>query len=129
MKASDFDIGDTVKDYDTGNRGTVIGNKLSDGDQVVAVEWEHGALTRANVDEITKYDTVLEAELEAEFAVVQVKITQAAQLLNEANSLLKARGLSLREASYDENGEENFDYSALFTEIRRAGWSTSSINC
>jgi hypothetical protein len=125
MKASDFDIGDAVKDYDTGNRGTVIGNKLSDGDQVVAVEWDDGSLTKANIDDLTKHDTALEAE----FAVVQVKITQAAQLLNEANSLLKARGLSLREASYDENGEENFDYSALFTEIRRAGWSTSSMNC
>jgi len=116
MKASDFDIGDAVKDYDTSKRGTVIGNKLSDGDQVVAVEWDDGSLTKANIDDLTKHDTALEAE----FAVVQVKITQAAQLLNEANSILKARGLSR---------EENFDYSALFTEIRRAGWSTSSINC
>jgi hypothetical protein len=121
MKASDFDIGDPVKDYDTGNRGTVIGNKLSDGDQVVAVEWDNGSLTKANVDELTKYDSALDAE----FAIVQVKLTQAAQLINDANSLLKAHGLSLREASYDENGEENFDYFALFTEIRRAGWSIS----
>ena len=125
MKASDFEVGDMVKDYDTGNRGTVIGNKLSDGDHVVAVEWDDGSLTKANVDELTKHDTVLEAE----FAVVQVKLTQAAQLLNEANNLLKARGLSLRGASYDENGGENFDYSDLFSEIRRAGWSTSSMNC
>lgn len=126
MKASDFEVGALVKSYDEPTkRGTVIGNQLSDGDQVVAIEWEDGSLTKSNIDDLK----VINSALEAEYAAVQLKLDQAAKLMKEANAILRSHGVSLRDAEYDDEGEELIDTSALFAEIRGAGWSTSSMNC
>lgn len=57
MRASDLDIDTQVK-LD-GKRGTVIGNKLS-GDNMVAIEWEDGTLTKECATDLSVVDSALE---------------------------------------------------------------------
>lgn len=125
MKSSDFEVGCKVKHLDEGHRGVVIGNKLSDGDQVVAVELDDGSLKKINVEDLT----VLDDKLEEEFAQIQLKLTEAARALREANKLMRAHGTDLSSAEFDSEYEDLLDISELFAQLREAGWSTSSMRC
>lgn len=107
-------------------KGTVIG-KSSQGDQVVAVEWDSGDLARVNVNDIRT-----EASLEDEFKEFQesvdAKLTEAAKLIREAGQMAAQRGVDLQD--YDSEGEEPlFDYGQIEGAMRSAGWNTSSWHC
>lgn len=126
MKASDFEIGATVKSCEAGTRGTIIGNKLSDGDQVVAVEWEDQTLTKYNVSDLKLIDTTLEAE----YAIIQEKVRAAAQLLSEANQIAKKNKTSLYELEQNYVDDEPvINFGSLMSELDEGGWSTSSMSC
>jgi hypothetical protein len=107
-------------------KGTVIG-KSSQGDQVVAVEWDSGDLARVNVADIRT-----EASLEDEFnefrELVDAKLAEAASLIREAARMAESRGKDLQD--YDsENDDYLFDYGQIEGAMRDAGWNTSSWHC
>lgn len=126
--AADFPNDTRVVSKANHNRkGTVIGNKLRQGDHVVAVEWEDGNLARVNVA-----DLLTEASLEDEFKAFQAevdgKLSEAAKLIREAATLAESRGKDL--LSYDPDGEDNmFDTYQIESAMRDAGWNTSSWHC
>ena len=126
--ASDFSIEQNVQHKGNKNRkGVVIGNKLSDGDQVVAVEWADGALPKVNVNDIQKCLSI-EEEFQAMVEEVNSKITQAATLIREAAALAEANGKDLRSTD-DENYDYLFDQGKLESAMEDAGWNTSSWHC
>jgi hypothetical protein len=102
-------------------KGTVIGNKLSQGDAVVAVEFDDGTLTRVNVGDI-----LLESDLEDDFKKfveqVNAKIVAAATLIDEAYDLAQTRGKDLRSTD-DEHGEYLFDTDPIEGSMDNAGFS------
>lgn len=126
--ASDFPIDQNVYAKSNKNRkGVVIGNKLSDGDQVVAVEWADGNLTKANVNDIEKC-----LSLEEEFKLVQdqvnEKLVTAANLVREAAQLAQSQGKDLQD--WDPDGDDYlFDTYTLKRAMGDAGWNTSSWSC
>jgi hypothetical protein len=126
--ASDFPIEQNVYAKSNKSRkGVVIGNKLSDGDQVVAVEWADGNLTKANVNDIEKC-----LSLEEEFQLVQTQVNekfeQAAALVREASALAASNGKDLQDWD-SESGDPLFDTYVLKQAMNAAGWNTSSWNC
>jgi hypothetical protein len=126
--ANDFPIEQNVQHKgNKARKGVVIGNKLSDGDQVVAVEWADGTLAKANVNDIEKC-----LSIEEEFAAMQQqvndKIAQAATLIREAAALAAANGKDLRSTD-DENYDYLFDQDSLESAMEDAGWNTSSWHC
>lgn len=126
MKASDFPV-DTrvVLKHETSRKGIVIGNKLSDSDEVVAVEWDSGDLLKVNVN-----DLMPEKTLDEEFhALLMEKIEAAAALLGEANALAKTKGYRLRDLEYDDDGETDVSLYPILKQINAGGWSTSSMGC
>ena len=57
MKAKDMAIGTKVKWYSNLETGKVIANELRQGDEVVAVEWDHGySVNCCNVNALIKID-------------------------------------------------------------------------
>lgn len=126
MKASDFEIGATVKSCETGTRGTIIGNKLSDGDQVVAVEWENQTLTKYNISDLK----LVNSTLEAEYAIIQENVRAAAHLLSEANKIAQKNGTNLCGLEQEYDGDEPLiNMGALMNALDEGGWSTSSMSC
>lgn len=124
--AKDFPVDSEIRHL--GNktrRGTVIGNNLKDGDQVVAVEWADGSLAKVNVNDI---EICLSVEEEFELVKDQVneKLQRAAELIHEANKLAREGGRSgLVEESYD----STFEVHLLENAMEQAGWNTSSWYC
>lgn len=126
--ASDFPIDQNVYAKSNKNRkGVVIGNKLSDGDQVVAVEWADGSLTKANLNDIEKC-----LSLEEEFKLAQdqinEKLSAAATLVREAAQLAQSQGKDLQDWD-SESGDGLFDTYTLKRAMGEAGWNTSSWSC
>lgn len=117
MKAKDLEIGTRVSKKLNGRLGTVIGNKLSDGDEVVAVEWNDGSLTKANVNDLEN------RAIELAYELIQEKMIEAAAALNAARILASDNHTSLSSLYY------NLDFSAFFDAMDDAGWSTSSMHC
>lgn len=126
--ASDFAIDTNVRHKgNTKRRGVVIGNKLSDGDQVVAVEWDDGALSKVNVNDL-QVILSLEEEFKQMQSQVNDKIQEAAKLIREAADIAESHGKDLR--SWDQDGEDYlFDQYELESAMSDAGWNTSSWNC
>jgi len=126
--ATDFPIDQNVQHKGNKNRkGVVIGNKLSDGDQVIAVEWADGSLSKVNVNDIEKCLS-LEEEFEAMVGEVNSKINQAAALIREAARIAEANGKDLRSTD-EENYDYLFDQGELESAMEDAGWNTSSWHC
>jgi hypothetical protein len=121
MKAHEMKVGTAVVDAD-GFRAMVIGNQLSDGDETVALEYPDSTLCKYNVNDLK----VLDIEFEEFILIVNKKIEKAAMLLSEANALAEERGRELRDLEYD---EDLASMDPIMTELRRAGWSTSSMGC
>ncbi len=122
--ASDFAIDSNVHaKANKARKGVVIGNKLSDGDQVVAVEWADGTLAKVNVNDIQTCLSI-EEEFKALQSQVGDKIAAAAELLNEANKLAGEAGYCLGD-SYDFYEQVR----PLLRAMDNAGWSTSSLSC
>ena len=127
MKAKDVEIGAKVRDvgqYPV-QRGTIIGTKLSDGDEVVAVEWADGSLTKANINDLT----VVDPELENDFQQIALCMKAAAKLINEANLLAKNHGTDISSLYYNEEEDIDLSISTLFNALNSAGWSASSMLC
>jgi hypothetical protein len=126
--ASDFPVDQNVQHKGNKSRkGVVIGNKLSDGDQVVAVEWADGSLAKVNVNDIEKCLS-LEEEFQAMRDQVNGKIQQAAALIREAAELAESHGKDLK--SWDRDSEDYlFDQYELESAMGDAGWNTSSWGC
>lgn len=126
--ASDFPNESNIRAKANKNRkGVVIGNKLSDGDQVVAVEWADGTLGKMNVNDIE-----ICLSMEEEFKLLQNevngKLQQAAALIREANQLAEAQGKNLRSLD-DESYDYMFDTNPIENAMDEAGWNTSSWYC
>lgn len=126
--ASDFNQGQSIQSKSNlKHRGTVIGNKLSDGDQVVAVEWEDGALSKANVNDI-QVCLSIEEEFKNFQDEINAKLQQAADLVREAADLAAGRNLDLL-SNDEENYERLFDIDTLEGAMEQGGWNTSSWYC
>lgn len=124
MKAINIDIGSRVRMVaDVDHKGTVIGNKLPSGDEVLAIEWDNGELDRVNVHDVELYD----AQIEKDFEQVQKEIELAAEALGRANALCSKHKTDLSSAIY--NDDYHITIRSLFQELNGAGWSTSSMNC
>lgn len=127
-KATDFNPEQSIQlKSNLKKRGVVIGNRLSDGDEVVAVEWEDGTLQKVNANDI---QVCLSAEEEFELFRSQVneKLAAAAALIREAGQLAGKEGKDLQ--SYDdESGDTMFDTYQLERAMRDTGWNTSSWHC
>jgi len=126
--ASDFSIESSIQlKSNLNKRGTVIGNRLSDGDQVVAVEWEDGTLTKVNVNDIQ-----ICLSMEEEFSVmveeVNDKLKQAADLILEANELASKKGKNLQSTD-DRDYDRLFEIGHIENAMEEAGWQTSSWYC
>jgi hypothetical protein len=118
MKTKDLAVGTSVHHrLDKTVIGTIIGNKLSDGDEVVAVEWANGDLQKVNVNDLE------DRSLEFAYEQIQKKMSEAAAALDAARILATANHTSL----YSLNDELNF--SDFFEALDSAGWSTSSMFC
>lgn len=107
-------------------KGCVIG-KSSQGDQVVAVEWDSGDLARVNVADI-RTEVSLEEEFNEFRELVDAKLAEAANLIREAAKMAESRGKELQD--YDPDTDDRlFDYSQIEGAMRDAGWNTSSWHC
>jgi len=126
--ASDYEVEQTVQATANPKRkGVVIGNKLSDGDQVVAIEWADGTLAKVNANDIQPSMSI-EEEFELFKSQVNEKLQQAADLIREANALAGAQGKDLQ--AYDSEAEDAmFDSHLLERAMRDSGWNTSSWHC
>ncbi len=123
-----MEVGAVVRMYDDHDyKGTVIGNKVSDGDEVVAIEWDNGVLSKENVNDLKLVS--LDNDFEIFQAKLMEKIYAASALLNEANEMAKTRGKSIRDLEWDNEGETGVTLYPIFQQIKRAGWSTSSLGC
>ncbi len=126
--ASDFAPEANIQSKSNKNRkGTVIGNKLSDGDQVVAVEWADGTLGKVNVNDIQVC-----LSIEEEFKLIQNevndKLNKAANLIREAADLAEANGKGLHDND-PHDYDRLFDTDAIEGAMGDAGWNTSSWHC
>ncbi len=126
--AQDFPVDTNVQALSNKNRkGVVIGNKVSDGDQVVAVEWADGTLGKVNVNDIQKC-----LSLEEEFKLVQdevnAKLNEAAALIRAAADLARDNGKELQDND-DENYDRLFEIGVIERAMDDAGWNTSSWYC
>lgn len=126
--ANDFTPGTDIQHKgNSKRRGVVIGNKVSDGDQVIAVEWNDGSLCKVNVNDI-QVCLSLEEEFRQAQNTVNEKLQEAAKLIKEASSLAGMYGKDLR--SWDSDGEDYlFDQGLLEDAMEDAGWNTSSWHC
>jgi hypothetical protein len=125
MKAKDVEIGTTIKNplLRGGTiKGTIIGTKLSDGDEVVAVEWSDGSLTKANINDLDIIDTALERDYEK----IKELVATASKALTEASLLAQENGRLLSALQYS---DEDFAFDILFGALESAGWATSSMAC
>ena len=125
--ASDFAISTRVQHKsDVAKRGVVVGNKLSGGDQEVAVEYDDGSLAKVNVNDLQICLT-----LEEEFQILQNqvngKLDQAAALIVEASKMASNGGSNLHKK--DDDYENVFNISSVEYAMGRAGWNTSSWYC
>jgi hypothetical protein len=123
MKALDIEIGTAVrKRNEYATKGTIIGNKMLDGDEVVAVEWLDGSLTKYNINDLR----IVSSELERDYEEIKEKILAAAVMLNEANLLASKHDTDISSLAYD---NIDFGIGKLHISLRNAGWSTSSLDC
>jgi hypothetical protein len=130
--AKDFAVESIIQSKANKKRkGTVLGNNLKDGDLVLAIEWDNGALEKVNVDDVEVSLTV-EQEFELLQNDVNSKLNEAAKLIREASNLAESKGLNLRSIDDD---RPNCTYDYLFAQevledaMDGAGWNTSSWNC
>jgi hypothetical protein len=126
MKAFDVEVGVRVKSTSEwpNKKGTVIGTKLSDGNEVVAVEWENGCLTKVNINDVE----ILDSELERDYEEIKKKVEMAAALLDDSNILAKKHNTSLSSLEYHQD-DVNIGIGNLMDALNNAGWSTSSMSC
>lgn len=104
--------------------GTVIGIKVSDGDEVVAVEWDDGKLQKMNVNDLEFVD------MEEDFKMIASKIHEAANLLSEANELATKHQTSLSNLFYTNNEHAGYgEFRHLFNELDAGGWRASTMLC
>lgn len=118
MKASEFEVGAAIITINDTYTGKIIGNNLTDGDQVVAVEWANGNLEKVNINDIKKVNV----ELEVDYALIKEKVAHAAMLLGESNDLAKKYHTDL-------SSMNEINCYGLFRALSDAGWSTSSMSC
>jgi hypothetical protein len=127
MKASDFPVDTRVVMADYHNdKGTVIGNKMRSGDEIVAVEWDNGTLTKINVNELLTEQSLFEDDFNAYKLEINAKLEAASALILEANALAAVRGNDLQ-------SQGNYDYifavDLIEDAMHTAGWNTSSWHC
>lgn len=125
--ASDFAVDANIQSLaNRQRRGTVIGNKLKN-DQEVAVEWDDGTVQKVNVNDIQVC-----LSMEEEFKLVQDqvndKLGQAATLIREAADLARNNGQELLD-EYGQPYSSKFEVRQLQTAMDHAGWNTSSWYC
>ena len=128
MKTLNAEVGASIKDTSESphKRGTIIGTKLSDGPSVVAVEWSDGSLSKVNLD--TDDVVIVDSELERDFDEIRSKVEMAAALLGGANLVAQKHRTDLSSLRYDED-DIDLGIGELFSALRNAGWSTSSMSC
>jgi hypothetical protein len=125
--AIDFEIGSTIQLINNKSRkGIVLGNKMRDGDNVLAIEWNDGSLDKVRTNEIEP-----SLSIEEEFKLVQKqvnsKLEEASKLIREATDLALQNGKDL--VPLDFYAERKFNTEQLESAIKYAGWSTSSWYC
>lgn len=121
MSANKFPIG-TVVAY-LGHRqiqGIVIGASVRDPN-IIAVEWYDGTFSQKLQSDLEAIDT----ELEADYVLMQLAISNAASKLNEANELALKHGKTLSSLTYG----NHISIVDLFDELEEGGWSASSLSC
>jgi hypothetical protein len=135
MKALDMEVGSKVDFAKTcsssfyKHTGVIIGNQLSDGDEVVAVEWSDGSITKVNVNDLKLVETKLETDFEEIVKQINLKILDAAQAMSDARQLASDVGVTSLAHNYREDAFDDVDIYPLFNELDEAGWRTSSIGC
>lgn len=80
-------------------KGVVIGNKLRDGDEVVAVEWDDGTVAKVNVNDLHVCHDIEEEFIKTCKEVlpqIYEKMKAAADLINEAEAIADMNGIPFR---------------------------------
>lgn len=108
-------------------RGVVIGNKLSDGDQVIVVEWADGTLAKVNINDV-QICLSMEEEFELVKNQVNDKLAVAAAAIRDAAALARNAGHTLLEAEYG-GATSQFEIDQIESAMDDAGWATSSWYC
>lgn len=126
--AKDFPVDSVIQPKTNKKRkGTVLGNNLKDGDQVLAVEWEDGSLAKVNAN-----DVELSLSMEEEFKLVQAEVNdrlnRAAQLIREAAQVAQSNGHDLLNPEYGYS-DSKFEVGVIEGAMDDAGWRTSSWHC
>lgn len=67
--------------------------------------------------------------MDEDFVRLEKKIAEATKALAEANAIAKKKGVTLRSTGWTDEGDELIDMYDLMREIRKGGWSTSSMTC
>lgn len=67
--------------------------------------------------------------MDEDFVLLEKKVAEATKALAEANAIAKKKGVTLRSTGYTDEGDDLIDMYGLMAEIRRGGWSTSSMTC
>jgi hypothetical protein len=98
-------------------RGTVIGNKISKDDELVAVEWSNGEITKINVNRLIPAPPSVEEAYEA----IKSAMSAAISSLKTANELADKHSVYLSEVDYDLMQEFN-------EESNNIAWAPSQ-NC
>lgn len=123
MLAKNVKIGTRIKTdtYDKSVvKATVIGNQLSEGGAIVAVEWDDGLLEKVDINNYR----IIDSELESVYHQIQEKLSAASLAIEEANDLAKKHNFSLSDIYDEEIGRWD-----LMSALQAAGWSTSSMSC
>lgn len=126
--AKDFAVDSTIQaKTNKARKGTVLGNNLKDGNQVLAVEWDDGSIGKVNAN-----DVEVSLSIEEEFNLfrdeVNDKLARAAKLIREAGALADSKGKELLDSDPDD-GDGLFDTYQIEQAMSAAGWNTSSWHC
>ena len=124
MKAKDVAVGARITDtkyrYKT---GTIQSNDVSDGDELVTVQWDNGY----SWDKVETVDVnnlrIIPVPLDKDFEVITEQLRIAANAIQAANQYAKEKGTSL----YEWDKEEMLSFGEVFDAVDLAGWQTSSM--
>ncbi len=119
MKKIEFKIGDSVR-----NKAKVSGHVVSlfdyKGLQKAAIEWETGNSTVELLESLIP-GASYEAEFNRAVDTINLKLRQAASLMDESEILAKKYGIDI---PYDISSADDLKYK-----ITALGWTASSLSC
>ncbi len=118
-KAAEVSIGTKVRMFGNTCEGTVIGNQLPSGDEIIAIEWGSGSLTRENVNDVEEVPN----EMESDFEKIRTLMRESILALQEAVTYADKHSMTLTDIDY----KDGFSFYDLKDSVEDVVWNSSSI--